>query len=48
MSESVLTKQAIERLSSDFEMKQEVVGHNAFYNKVVRIDLMLKAKSHLA
>ncbi|NJM12547.1 MAG: hypothetical protein HC889_12335 [Synechococcaceae cyanobacterium SM1_2_3] len=47
MSESVLTKQAIERLSSDFEIKQEVIGHNAFYNKDVRIDLMLRAKPHL-
>jgi hypothetical protein len=47
MSEDVLKANAIRRLSSHFDIREEVSGRHAFYDMNVRIDLMLKAKQPL-
>ncbi len=47
MSETILTENLIKAIQDDFEILREVSGHHSIYNKNVRIDLMLKAKSHL-
>ncbi len=47
MPETILTENLIKAIEDDFEILREVSGHHSIYNKNVRIDLMLKAKSHL-
>ncbi|NJN47474.1 MAG: hypothetical protein HC808_14475 [Candidatus Competibacteraceae bacterium] len=47
MSEEILKSKAIQCLSKDFHMREEITGRHAFYNKNVRIDFMLKAKEPL-
>lgn len=47
MSEEALKIEAIRRLSGHFHIHEEVSGRHAFYNKSVRLDLMLRAKEPL-
>lgn len=47
MNEEQLTLDLIEKISTDFEILREVIGHHQLYGENVRIDLALKAKPHL-
>lgn len=47
MSEESLKQRIRTNLEKDFVVLEEVDGHHSIYNKAVRIDFMLKAKSHL-
>jgi hypothetical protein len=48
MSEVELTESLICSLSRDFEICREVKGHHPIYDQDVRVDLMCRAKPHLA
>ncbi|MGX9759138.1 hypothetical protein [Pseudomonas shahriarae] len=47
MSEAALIDRLIKNIGHDFEIRREVPGYHPIYKKNVRIDLMLKARSHL-
>ncbi|MBC3234161.1 hypothetical protein [Pseudomonas lurida] len=47
MSETALIDRLIKNIGHDFEIRREVPGYHPMYKKNVRIDLMLKARSHL-
>ncbi len=47
MSEKSLKQNLIAKISSDFEIKEEVTGYHPIYKQQVRIDLLAKAKPHL-